>query len=145
MLSIRSYEPTDEDVVMQLWSRSSWQAHPFVDGEGTGARAQEMREVYLRQDQNYVVTDDGEVIGILELIDSLIGGLFVDPDAQGRDAGRAMIEFAATMHPVLTVDVYERNQRARAFYAHVGFVEGSRWIEDGTGLVHLRLIRGGSA
>ncbi len=37
-LIIRRYLPSDEDVVVDLWSRAAREAHPFLAGEGTGER-----------------------------------------------------------------------------------------------------------
>ncbi|MFF9480384.1 GNAT family N-acetyltransferase [Streptomyces sp. NPDC014733] len=140
-LIIRRYRQDDESVVVDLWSRAVRQAHPFLPGEGGGERARMLREVYLVQADNWVAERDGAVVGLLGLMGAEIGGLFVDPEAQGRGAGRALIEHAATLHGALTLEVYERNDRARRFYDHVGFTERSRRSEEETGETLIALDR----
>ena len=93
-LIIRRYLPSDEDVVVDLWSNAAREAHPFLVGEGTGDREQKMREVYLIQADNWVAEHNSEVVGLLGMIGSEIGGLFVAPASQGLGVGRALVEHA---------------------------------------------------
>ena len=73
-LIIRRYVSSDEDVVVDLWSRAAREAHPFLAGEGTGEREQKMREVYLIQADNWVAEHNSAVVGLLGMIGSEIGG-----------------------------------------------------------------------
>ncbi|MFF3272097.1 GNAT family N-acetyltransferase [Streptomyces chrestomyceticus] len=132
---IRPYRPADEPAVMDLWSRAVRRAHPFIEGEGTGERARQLREVYLVQADNWVAEDehDGTVLGLLGLLGSEIGGLFVAPEAQGRGIGAQLLEHAASLHGALTLGVFARNEAARAFYAHLGFTERDRRTDEATG------------
>ncbi|ERB55774.1 acetyltransferase [Rhodococcus sp. P27] len=125
-LIIRRYLPSDEDVVVDLWSRAAREAHPFLTGEGTGEREQKMREVYLIQADNWVAEHNSEVVGLLGMIGSEIGGLFVAPASQGLGVGRALVEHATTMHGEVTLEVYTLNDRARRFYALMEFEEEGR-------------------
>jgi len=141
-VSIRPYARSDEDAVIGVWSRSSTLAHPFVEGEGTGRREVEMREIYLVQADNWVAqTQSGEIVGLLGMLGTEIGGLFVDPAAQGHGIGRQLVEHAARLHGDLTVEVYELNQRARQFYAYLDFVPAGQRLEEDTGLTLLKLRR----
>lgn len=140
--AIRRYRHADEDAVVEVWALAARVAHPFVEGEGAGERELQMREVYLVQAENWVAeTPDGQVVGLLGLLGSEIGGLFVHPSAQGFGIGRALVEHALSLHEAVTLDVYELNETARGFYAAMGFTEQSRHPEPSTGhtLVSLRL------
>ncbi|MFE1170816.1 GNAT family N-acetyltransferase [Streptomyces sp. NPDC058773] len=140
---IRRYHPSDQDVVTDLWSRAARQAHPFLDGEGTGERARLLREVYLVQGENWVAERAGRVIGLLGLpaggpgngdgTGAEIGGLFVAPEAQGCGAGRELLEHVAARHGALTLEVFEDNTPARAFCEHLGFTERGRRTDGETG------------
>ncbi|MGW5413174.1 GNAT family N-acetyltransferase [Actinomadura geliboluensis] len=145
-LIIRPYRPSDEDAVMDLWSRASKLAHPFVEGEGEGERARKVREVYLREAENWVAEDaSGAVIGLLGLLGDEIGGLFVHPDAQGHGTGRALVEHAAALRGEVRLEVFEANAKARGFYERMGFEERDRKPEADTGhpvVVMVRPVRG---
>ncbi|MEV5593340.1 GNAT family N-acetyltransferase [Streptomyces sp. NPDC052496] len=152
---IRPYRPADAPAVMDLWSRAVRRAHPFIEGEGTGERARTVREVYLAQADNWVAVaedegegggegrrdGDGTVLGLLGLLGSEIGGLFVAPEAQGRGIGAQLLEHAASLHGALTLEVFARNTAARAFYAHLGFTERARRTDEATGETLLALDR----
>ncbi|MEV0370340.1 GNAT family N-acetyltransferase [Streptomyces sp. NPDC050636] len=146
--TIRRYRAADADTVTDLWSRASKQAHPFIDGEGECERARTLREVYLVQAENWVAERDGTVIGLLGLLPGQaeggveIGGLFVAPEAQGGGTGRQLLEHAAELHGALTLEVFEGNARARRFYAHLGFTERGRRVDEETGHPLLALQRG---
>ncbi|MET9294443.1 GNAT family N-acetyltransferase [Streptomyces sp. NPDC003077] len=140
-MTIRRYRPTDEAAVVDLWSRASKEAHPFIDGEGEGDRLRKLREIYLVQAENWVAEESGTVVGLLGLLGSEIGGLFVAPEAQGRGTGRALIEHAAALHGALTLDVYERNARSRRFYELMGFTERDRHPDEDTGHIVITLER----
>lgn len=57
-------------------------------------------------------------------------------------SGRALVEHAAKLHPVLTVDVNEQNLSGAGFYARMGFETTGRSPVDDDGrpypLLHLR-------
>lgn len=139
-LTIRPYRPADEDAVVDLWSRASKLAHPFLAGEGEGDRERKLREVYLVQADNWVADSPRGVVGLLGMLGSEIGGLFVAPEAQGQGVGSALVEHAAAMHGTVTLEVYERNGPARGFYERMGFTEVRRRPDEDTGhtLIELR-------
>ncbi|WP_309237105.1 GNAT family N-acetyltransferase [Actinomadura sp. BRA 177] len=138
---IRRYEPSDEDAVMDLWSRASKLAHPFVEGEGEGRRARKMREIYLRDAENWVAEDGGVVVGLLGLLGSEIGGLFVLPEAQGRGIGRVLVEHAVALYGEVRLDVFEANAKARGFYERMGFEERGRRADDDSGHPLVVMVR----
>ena len=82
--------------------------------------------------------------GFIGLLDSHIGGLFVDPGHQGKGFGKALILHALTLKQELTVEVYSLNSKACAFYRAMGFEETQRKPVDDNGLpfeltrMHLR-------
>jgi putative acetyltransferase len=142
---IRPYDPADENASIEVWAKAGRSAHPFVPGEGEGERERKMREIYLVHADNWVVESDGRVVALLGLLKSEVGGevggLFVDPDAQGAGLGRLLVEHAASLHGALTLDVYEKNTRARRFYARMGFEEESRRLDEEYDEVMLKLVR----
>lgn len=138
---IRRYQASDEESVVDLWSRAAKLAHPFIEGEGEGDRARKLREVYLVMADNWVAEVSGAVVGLLGLLEAEIGGLFVAPEAQGRGVGRALVEHAAALHGEVTVEVFANNSRARRFYDLMGFVERGRRTDEETGHILISMLR----
>ncbi|WP_280213225.1 GNAT family N-acetyltransferase [Nocardia cyriacigeorgica] len=142
-VTIRPYRPEDEDTVVSLWSRASRIAHPFIEGEGTGERERKLREIYLVHADNWVAEAPPHgVVGLLGMLGSEIGGLFVDPEVQKLGIGRRLVEHALHLHGKVTLDVFELNSSARAFYAHLGFREIGRHPEEDTGFTAITLELG---
>jgi len=102
-----------------------------------------MREVYLIQADNWVAEHNSAVVGLLGMIGSEIGGLFVAPASQGLGVGRALVEHATTMHGEVTLEVYTLNDRARRFYALMEFEEEGRRHDAETNHELITLRRAG--
>ncbi len=138
--TIRRYRPEDEEAVVGLWSRATRIAHPFIAGEGTGERERKLREIYLVNADNWVAELPGKgVVGLLGLLEAEIGGLFVDPSVQKSGIGQQLVDHARSLHGTVTLDVFELNTTARAFYARLGFGEIDRHLEPDTGFTLITL------
>ncbi|MBF6352006.1 GNAT family N-acetyltransferase [Nocardia flavorosea] len=138
--TIRPYRPEDEEAVVGLWSRASRIAHPFIANEGAGERERKLREIYLVEADNWVAENPaGGVVGLMGLLGSEIGGLFVDPGAQKMGIGKQLVAHALRLHGRVTLDVFELNTAARAFYARLGFREIGRHPESDTGFTAITL------
>ncbi|MCJ0902457.1 GNAT family N-acetyltransferase [Rhodococcus sp. ARC_M6] len=141
-VNVRRYRPSDEEAVIELWSQAAKLAHPFLDGEGEGAREAKMREIYLVHAENWIAETPEGVVGLLGLLGAEIGGLFVSPHAQRLGIGRLLVEHATALHGTVTLEVYELNESARRFYAIIGFQETGRHPDEETGheLIQLRRL-----
>ncbi len=51
-----------------------------------------------------------------------MGALFVDKAFYGKGVAAALMRQAKIRFPVLSLEVYEQNRRARAFYQKQGFI-----------------------
>ncbi|MFE3226540.1 GNAT family N-acetyltransferase [Nocardia sp. NPDC059228] len=51
------------------------------------------------------------------MLDAEIGDLFADPGVQKSGIGRQLVAHALRLHSTATLDVFELNSTARAFYA----------------------------
>ena len=90
-----------------------------------------VRGVYLEQAETWVAIVVGRLDGFIGLLDTFIGGLFVDPQVQRGGIGRTLVQHAAAGKGTLTVEVYAANDAALAFYARLGFTPvGRREVDD---------------
>lgn len=123
--------------VLDIWLAASLQAHDFVPAAHWRARLRDMREHYLPLSETLVCCDDatGRPLGFASLVDDVLAGLFVAPDAQGQGVGRRLLKLCLRMHPELSLKVYAQNTRAVRFYERHGFVRCGVGVEAQTGCV----------
>lgn len=129
---LRPFERKDLDQVMEIWLTGNLQAHPFVEERYWRDQADRVRE-QMGQAQLLVWEEAGQVIGFLGLWGEHIEGLFVSPEHQGRGIGKALLQGAKERCRTLTLNVYQNNLRAAAFYRREGFVAAARGTDPETG------------
>lgn len=130
---IRPYQSGDQQRVLDIWLEASRIAHPFLTESDLQRHYALVRDKYLPESQVMVAARGQEVLGFIGLLDDFIGGLFVDPTAQGTGIGSNLLAVAMIEHAQLSVDVYARNEAAVGFYLSQGFVETERRPIDDEG------------
>lgn len=143
-VEIRAYVPDDKNRLLAIWLAASRKGHPFFTDEQFAEHLQIVGDTYLPEAENWVAILDGEPVGFIGLIDTFIGGLFVDPVRHGLGIGRLLVDHAARLKGELVLEVYTLNENATAFYRHLGFEEEGRRPTDDSGLPFevIRLRRG---
>jgi putative acetyltransferase len=140
--AFRPSTPADPARLLEIWEAAVRATHDFLTEADIGALLPQVRAYVSAAPFELAVDGQGTVQAFLGMTGSKIDSLFVHPDAHGRGLGRALVERAAALHPVLTVDVNEQNPGARTFYARLGFEVIGRSETDDAGrpfpLLHLR-------
>lgn len=95
--------------------------------------------MYLPNAGTWVAEIEGEVVGFIALIGNEVGAIFVDTGFHHRGAGRALMDKARELRGDLEVEVFEKNQIGRRFYANYGFELMEEKIHEQTGNALLRL------
>ena len=81
----------------------------------------------------YVAEDQGIIKGFMEIRQTEIGKLYVEPCFQGCGIGHELIEYAKDKLCADFLWALEKNTRARKFYHSHGFIEnGEKELEEGT-------------
>ncbi|OYR19784.1 GNAT family N-acetyltransferase [Brucella thiophenivorans] len=130
ILDIRAYEATDKPTLSSIWYRASIEAHAFLGQDLLRKQQMLIEDIYLEKSETFVAVIDGRPVGFIGLLDSFIGGLFVDPLNQGHGIGRQLIAHALAMKGKLSLEVYADNVRACAFYKQLGFHQISSRPKD---------------
>ncbi|MEA2000447.1 MAG: GNAT family N-acetyltransferase [Actinomycetota bacterium] len=136
---IRPYTDDDLDGLLDVWYRASLIVHSFLSEEFFEAERRQIAERWLPMAETLVYESGGRVVGFLSLIGNEVGGIFVDPDHQGRGIGSALMDGARDSRPFLELGVFEANSTGRRFYDSYGFEPVSRQIDEDTGQPELRL------
>lgn len=139
---IRPIRDEDTEALVAIWLEASRFAHSFLGEERLLMQAEQVRDIYLKQAENWVIVHDGKPAGFVGLMDEFIGGLFVDTKIHGKGLGRQLLDHALNLKKSLKLEVYALNTQAHGFYLRNGFVETARHPQDGEGLpfavIHMR-------
>ena len=91
---------------------------------------------------NMWVYDDGAIKGVIQIENSEIKKLFVEPALQGKSIGSYLLKYAIVEHKANTLWALEKNVRAIRFYMRHGFnVTTDKKLEEDTTEYLVRLKR----
>lgn len=91
---------------------------------------------------NMWVYDDGVIKGVIQIENSEIKKLFVEPALQGKSIGSHLLKYAIVEHKANTLWALEKNVRAIRFYNRHGFnVTTDKKLEEDTTEYLVRLKR----
>ena len=140
-VGIREYRDDDLEAVMDIWYRASKVGHPFLSEEFLRDDRDEIIRECIPRARQWVFDIDGTVVGFIAMLDSHVGGLFVDPDHHRQGIGRVLVQHVIDRYAELTVNVYEPNLTARRFYESLGFELDERGVCPRSGVTDLLLRR----
>ena len=138
---IRKFESRDLDAVMQIWLHGNLDAHAFI-AASFWTEHFEMVHDLLPQAELYVHENEntGQIDGFIGLTENHIEGIFVAKAARSKGIGKALLEYAKPRKPCLTLSVYQKNERALAFYRHEQFVVQSEGIDEDTNEAEIQML-----
>ena len=122
---------------MRIWKAASLAGHPFLSPDDIASDEALVRETYIPMAQITVALHARYVVGFIAMIGDFIGALFVSPDHHRLGIGRALVGFEAKRRAAMSVEVYEDNAKARAFYKALGFAQTGRRDRDDRGRAHV--------
>ncbi|MGY5954862.1 N-acetyltransferase [Kosakonia sp. BK9b] len=129
---IREWHNQDLSPLIELWLESTIFAHPFIQESYWHESEALVRSAYLPVAQTWVWEENGELTGFISVMDEqFIGALFVRPAALRRGIGKRLIDHAKQHFSWLSLEVYQKNERAVNFYHAQGFrIEESAWQDE---------------
>ena len=137
---IRKFENRDLDAVMQIWLRGNLDAHAFIPADFWTGHFEMVRDM-LPQAELYVHEDEDirQIDGFIGLTENHIEGIFVAKAARSKGIGKALLEHAKSLKSHLMLSVYQKNERALAFYRREQFVVQSEGIDEDTNEVEIQM------
>ena len=91
--------------------------------------------LYVHENEN-----TGQIDGFIGLTENHIKGIFVAKSARSKGIGRALLEYAKSRKPRLDLSVYQKNERALAFYRREQFVVQSEGIDEDTNEAEIQML-----
>lgn len=129
---IRELREADLDQVMELWLQSNEQAHAFIKEEYWKGHYREVRKLLPRAEV-YVYEENGEIKGFIGADGPYIAGIFVDFRSRSMGIGKQLLDYVKLRKSTLTLQVYEKNERAVSFYRREGFRVKEKLVDEETG------------
>ena len=138
---IRKFENLDLDAVMQIWLQANLDAHAFIPASFWEAHFEMVRDL-LPQAELYVHENEAprQIDGFIGLTENHIEGIFVAKSARSKGVGKSLLEYAKSCKPCLTLSVYQKNERALAFYRREQFVVQSEGIDGDTNEAEIQML-----
>lgn len=134
---IRVYREKDLEDMVRIWYDASVIAHPFVPASFWASYRPAMKKEYLPLAENYVYEQDGEVAGFISLAGEIVCALFIAPEAQGKGAGKELLEHAKALKKRLFLKAYRDNRKAILFYEKNGLRAAGQEVDEYTGCVQV--------
>ena len=126
---------------MQIWLQANLDAHAFIPASFWEAHFEMVRDL-LPQAELYVHEDAGtrQIDGFIGLTENHIEGIFVVKSARSKGIGKALLDYAKSRKPRLDLSVYQKNERALAFYQREQFIVQSEGIDEDTNEAELQML-----
>lgn len=138
---IRAFKGQDLEQVMEIWLEMNKEAHAFINSEYWEENYAMVKGLLGEAEKHgitlFVEVKEEEIRGFIGLSGSQIEGLFVKKGFWSQGIGQALMNEAKAHSNELTLHVYEKNERALAFYKKEGFTVQSRQQDEMTGEVEL--------
>lgn len=121
-VKIRPVEPGDTEDVADVFL-AALAAMTYLPDLYTDAETRTfIRDVLLPNNEVWVAEKGGRVIGFAGLGEDVLRHLWVEPEAQNRGVGTALLALAKERRPQgLQLSVFQKNTGARRFYERHGF------------------------
>lgn len=117
--------------IMNIWLQSNTQAHDFIPESYWIGMVPVVKEM-LPSANIYVYYHDDQIVGFIGFNDSHIEGIFIDPKYQSQGFGKQLLDYAKEISNTLTLNVYDKNMRAKSFYLRENFKVIEESIDSST-------------
>ena len=112
----------DTTKIMTIWTKGNFKAHSFIDKDYWLENFNRVKNEYLLKSETFVYEEQKEIKGFISILNNnYIGALFVKNEYKRNGIGRKLINFVKENYDKLTLNVYDKNGEALAFYVAMGF------------------------
>ncbi|WP_321428716.1 N-acetyltransferase [uncultured Methanolobus sp.] len=133
---IKEFENSEIDSIMDIWLKTTIDAHYFIPEYYWTERYNVVKEEYLPGSTTFVYKEHGTVKGFISVLDnSFIGALFVLEAQQRKGIGRKLLDYCKSFYPEMELAVYADNKPAIDFYTKNGFVIKKEQNNEDSGFV----------
>lgn len=129
--NIRPFTKNDIDRVMEIWYSSSIDTYDFIAKKHWDEIKGNVRNKFLNS--NIYVYEESNIIKAFILFDDdYIDELYVDKKYRSLGIGKILLDFVKSFNLELTLNIFQKNERAIEFYKNNGFKIIEENIEEST-------------
>src|SRR5699024_10026407 len=121
-IMIRAYKENDIDILIDIWYKSSLQAHDFIYSGYWEFQIEEMKEKYIPMSETHVITNQTKIIGFISMVEGYLAALFIDVAYQNIVAGKELLNFEKKRSNKIKLKVYKKELSGVRFYEKNGFI-----------------------
>ncbi|WP_211227825.1 N-acetyltransferase [Spirochaeta cellobiosiphila] len=118
---IRDFTPNDIPAIVDIWYEVSLDAHKFIAKEYWANNRDIMEKKYIPQSETYIAIHNEQIVGFVSLIDNYLAAIFVRIEYQGKGIGSDLLNHVKAIKKQLSLKVYSKNTKSKAFYQSKGF------------------------
>ena len=119
---IRKFKEEDTTKVMTIWTKGNFQVHNFIEKDYWLENYNKVKNEFLPNSETYVYENEDEIQGFISIMNNnYIGAIFVKEPYRRKGIGRKLINYCKEKYETLTLNVYDKNGNAIAFYTAMGF------------------------
>lgn len=128
---IRKFKKEDLDKILNIWLEVNIDAHNFISEQYWSNNYDMVKEI-LPQADVFVYEEENKIKGFVGIMDNYIAGIFVLKNMQSKGIGKKLLEYIKNKKTELSLNVYEKNNRAIEFYKKEKFEIVSKKIDENT-------------
>lgn len=136
---IRKFSPADLERIMQIWLQANIEAHSFIPTSYWQDNYQLVRH-QIPQADVYIYEQAGEILGFAGLSDNYLAGIFVSAEYRSQGIGQQLLEHIKQNYPSFSLNVYQKNRRARNFYLRQGLKITAESLDAATGEAEYTMV-----
>lgn len=118
--------------VMAIWLEGNLAAHNYIPAVYWWNKFDDVKST-LKESEVYIYRQEDEVLGFVGVQEDYLAGIFVDKEHRSEGIGQQLLNEMKQKHSQLSLNVYQKNQRAIDFYLREGFQKIEKQIEEVTG------------
>lgn len=104
------------DELMKIWLETNIDAHSFIPKEYWIDKAPLVRKL-LPSSDIYVFKECNTIKGFIGVVENgYIAGIFINKEYQREGIGNKLIDYIKSKYENITLDVYNKNEKALNFY-----------------------------
>lgn len=128
---VTQFTESELETIAQIWLQSNLDAHDFISAAHWQDNYDFVKNAFTDA-LIYTYSVDDQPVGFIGMMDDYIAGIFVLKDYRAHGIGKHLLQKVQVEHEKLTLNVYQKNTAAIAFYLKNGFAIVSEQLDSDT-------------